>query len=70
MMGIVVPNVPSLQVLQRLSPHCENPVGVDSVFVWCILVKWMVLPLPLENVWPHSSQMLLFLSMVTCGVDE
>ena len=30
----------------------------------------MLFPRPVENVWPHSSQVLLFLSMVTVGVEE
>ena len=68
--GMVVPNVPSLHVLQRLSPHFENPVGIVSCFAWCILVKWMLFPRPVENVWPHSSQVQSFLSMVTVGVEE
>ena len=48
--GMVVPNVPNLQVLQRLSPHFEKPIGGGSFSTMCIFVKWMVFPRPLENV--------------------
>ena len=44
--GMVVPNVPSLQVLQHLSPHFEKPVGAVSFFAWCIFVFLR----PLENI--------------------
>ena len=66
--GIESPKVPNLHVLQRLSPHLENPVGVEFLLLWCILVKCMVFPLPEEKVRPHSSQVQLVLSMLTCDV--
>ena len=62
--GIVVPNVPSLQVLHRGSPHREKPIGVCACSFACILVKCIVLPLPLEKLSPHSSHTLFSLSMV------
>ena len=63
-MLMVSPNVPTLHVLQRLSPHLWKPFCV--LLVCCVLCAkdtWIALPRAVLNTRPHCSQVFVFLSV-------